>query len=395
MSMLRKWVVWGLGGLGAVWLAGSISHAAPVSEGESVPAGQVWIPRAQVRELGIEVAAAGQHVVDDTLVVTGTVALDEMRSGHVLSPVTGRVTRIVADLGQHVRRGEPLAVVESPDVGSAVSDAHKAEADFVAADHDFRRKRELLAHDAATAAEVEASEDNERNARAELERARQKQQLLGVGAVDSVSQTYVLRSPVEGEVLLRNVFPGVEIQGEYSGGGANSCVPGVGTSVVCGELFTVGPLDAVWAMGDLYETDIPRVHVGAAVRITAMAYPGQLFQGTVDWISPVLDPTTRTAKVRCTFENRASMLRPFMYLNMAIAAEERRVLAVPSSAIVRMGEYRVVFAELDESAGTARFERVPVDLDETLAGEYVPVRHGVEPGRRIVVRGATALAQRL
>lgn len=371
--MLRQKVVWALAGLGAVGVAGSISRAAPEAQGESVPAGQVCLPLALMRESGVEVAVAGQQVVEDTLLVTGIVALDERRSGHVMSPVTGRVTKIVAELGQHVRKGDPLAVIESPDIGSEISDAHKAQADFIAAEHDLRRKRELLAHSAATAAEVEASEDDERNARAELERTRHMQRLFGVGAVDSVSQTYTLRSPVDGEVLFRNVYPGVEIQGQYSGGAANTCLPGLTANAVCGELFTVGGLDALWALGDLYESDLPRVHVGAAVRMTAVAYPGRVFEGTVDWISPVLDPSTRTVKVRCTLDKRASVLRPFMYLRMAVAAEERRALAIPASAVVRMGESRVVFVELDETVGTARFERVPVDVDETLAGEYVPV----------------------
>jgi multidrug efflux pump subunit AcrA (membrane-fusion protein) len=200
---------------------------------------------------------------------------------------------------------------------------------------------------------------------------------------------------VDGEVLFRNVYPGVEIQGQYSGGAANTCLPGLTANAVCGELFTVGGLDALWALGDLYESDLPRVHVGAAVRMTAVAYPGRVFEGTVDWISPVLDPSTRTVKVRCTLDKRASVLRPFMYLRMAVAAEERRALAIPASAVVRMGESRVVFVELDETVGTARFERVPVDVDETLAGEYVPVRYGLEQGRKIVVRGTTVLTQRL
>src|SRR6185437_12248324 len=99
-------------------------------------------------------------------------------------------------------------------------------------------------------------------------------------------------------------------------------------------------LGRVWALGDIYESDLARVHLGAHIRVTSIAYPGRVLEGTVDWISPVLDPATRTAKVRSTFDNRTAQLRPAMYLNMAIAVDERRALAIPSSAVVRMGEYR-------------------------------------------------------
>ena len=207
------------------------------------PAGQVWLTAAEVVQAKIEVAAVGEQVVDNTLTTSGTVTLDDQRSGHVFSPVTGRVVKIMAQLGQHVKKGDALATIESPDIGSAVSDVHKAEADMIAGEHDLKRKRELFAQHAAAAADVEASEDAERNAKAELERARQKEFLLRVGNVDAVSQTYTLPSPIDGEVLLRNINPGVEVQGQYSGGAGNNCIPGLQSNSVCGELFTIGELD--------------------------------------------------------------------------------------------------------------------------------------------------------
>ena len=172
------------------------SHAATEGAGAAVPSGQVWLTPSEVAELKLQVAPVGEQIVDDTLLTSGTVNLDDLRSGHVFSPVTGRVIKILAQLGQRVKQGDPLATIESPDIGSAVSDAHKAEADLIAAEHDLRRKRDLFAQKAAAAADVEASEDTERNAQAELERARQKQFLLRVGNVDAVSQTYTLPAPV-------------------------------------------------------------------------------------------------------------------------------------------------------------------------------------------------------
>jgi membrane fusion protein, heavy metal efflux system len=372
------------------------SQAAPEAAAAGAPSDQVWLTPAQVAEAKIQVAPIGNQVVDDTLLTSGTITLDDLRSGHVFSPVTGRVTKIVAQLGQHVKKGDPLATIESPDIGNAVSDVHKGEADLIAAEHDLARKKALYAQKAAAAADVEASEDAERNAKAELERARQKQFLLRVGNVDAVTQTYTLPSPIDGEVLLRNINPGVEVQGQYSGGAGNNCIPGLTTNAVCGELFTIGELDKVWMLGDIYEIDMGRVHVGAPAKVTTLAYPGRVFNGTVDWVSGAMDSNTRTAKVRCTFDNPDGQLRPMMYATVQISVDQRQALAIPRSAVVRMGEYKVVFVQVGEANGQVGFERLPVAIDESMATPYVAVKHGVELGQRIVVNGAAVLSsQRL
>jgi cobalt-zinc-cadmium efflux system membrane fusion protein len=363
--------------------------------GSRVPPNQVWLTPNQVAEAKIELATAGEQVVDETLLTPGTITLDDLRSGHVFSPVTGRVVKVIAKLGERVKKGDPLAVIESPDIGSAVSDVHKAEADLIAAEHDLKRKRELFAEKAAAAADVEASEDAERNAKAELERARQKQFLLRVGNVDAVSQTYTLPSPIDGEVLLRNINLGIEVQGMYSGGAGNNCIPGIQTNVVCGELYTIGELDKVWVLGDIYEADLPRVHVGAKARITTVAYPGLAIDGQVDWISGALDPNTRTAKIRCTFDNPEGKLRPMMYSTVEISVDQKKALAIPRSAIVKLGEYKVAFLETGESDGQVHFERVPIDVDESVSTPFVAVKHGIEAGQKVVTNGASVLSQRL
>jgi membrane fusion protein, heavy metal efflux system len=381
-------------GLAAIEIACRASQASPEVAVASPPAGEVWLTPSQVAEAKIEVAPVGDEVVDDTILTSGTITLDDLRTGHVFSPVTGRVSTISAQLGQYVKKGEPLATIVSPDIGNAVSDVHKAQADLIAAEHDFKRKKDLFAQKAASAADVETSEDTERNAKAELERARQKEFLLRVGNVDSVTQTYTLPAPIDGEVLLRNINPGVEVQGQYSGGAGNNCIPGLTTNAVCGELFTIGELDKVWVLGDVYEIDLSRVHVGTAAKVTTVAYPGQVFTGSVDWVSGSMDSSTRTAKVRCTFDNPDGKLRPMMYSTVEISVDQRKALAIPRSAIVRMGEYKVVFVQIGEGDGLVRFERLPVAVDESKTSPYVAVKHGVEAGQRIVVNGASIPSQR-
>jgi cobalt-zinc-cadmium efflux system membrane fusion protein len=350
--------------------------------GPQPPPGEVWLSQQQVLDAKIEVKPVTDQDVDDTILTSGRVALDDLRSAHIFSPVTGRVVKIAAQLGQHVKKGEALATIESPDIGNAVSDVHKAEADLIAAQHDYQRKKDLFEQKAGSAADLEAAEDGYRKAKAEIERARQKQALLRVGNADAVTQTYTLTTPIDGEVLLRNINPGAEVQGQYSGGATQ-------------ELFTVGEIDKVWVIADLYEMDIARVHVGTPADVTVVTYKDKTFKGQVDWVSGMLDPATRTAKVRCTFDNPDKLLRPEMYATVQISVDQTRALAIPRNALLRLGEYKVVFIEVGDEPGRVRFQRMPVDVDEGESSQWLEVKHGLAAGQKVVVNGAILLSQKL
>jgi cobalt-zinc-cadmium efflux system membrane fusion protein len=353
-------------------------------QGTNPPPGEVWLTPQQVKDAQIEVQTVGPQDVDDTILTSGRVALEDVLSGHVFSPVTGRVIRISADLGQHVKKGDALAVIESPDIGVVNADARRADADLIAAEHDYKRKKDLFEQKAGSAADLELAEDNWRKAKAEAERARQKAFLLRSGGVDSVNQTYTLVSPIDGEVLMRNINPGIEVQGQYGGGSAN-------------ELFTVGEIDKVWVLADLYEMDLARVHVGSPAVVTVVSYKDKSFKGQVDWVSGMLDPATRTAKVRATFDNPDRLLRPEMYATVQISVDQKKALAIPRNALLRLGEYKVVFIQLPGNAngGLVRFQRLPVDVDEGESSQWLEVKHGLEAGQLVVVNGAILLSQKL
>ncbi|MGA2451632.1 MAG: efflux RND transporter periplasmic adaptor subunit [Polyangiaceae bacterium] len=368
-----------------VLAAGSLSGcktslAATTPQGAQAPSGEVLLTPQQVRETRIEIQTVADQNLDSSIVTSGRVTLDDLRSAHVFSPVTGRVARITAQLGQHVSKGEPLAVIESPDIGSAVSDVHKAQADLVATEHDRNRKKQLYEEKAGSASDLEASNDNWRKAKAELERAQQKQALLRVGNVNAVTQSYTLTSPIDGEVLLRNINPGIEVQGQYTGGAAQ-------------ELFTIGEVDKVWVLADLYESDLGRVHVGMSASVTVVAYPSVAYKGEVDWVSAMLDPVTRTAKVRCTFANPEKRMRPEMYATVRISVDQKRALAVPRDAVVHLGDTKVAFIQLDGDNGNLRFRRVPVEVDEGETGPWAVVTRGLERGQAVVANGAALTSQ--
>jgi cobalt-zinc-cadmium efflux system membrane fusion protein len=344
------------------------------------PAGQAWVTPESARAAGIVSAPVQVENLGRRLTASGRVTFDDRHVSHVFSPVNGRVTRLIAGAGQPVRRGDPLAVIESPDLGSAWSDYAKARAAMAQAEREYRRQKELFAARAAAQRDLEGAESNEGQARAELERAAARARMLGGGRLgDGISQELILRSPIDGEVIARNINPGVEVQGQYSGG----------TAV---ELFTIGDLDQVWVLADVFEIDLPQVRVGAPAEVEVVALAGRKLLGHVDWISDNLDPATRTAKVRCALANPGRALKPEMYAAVAIAVPGRRALAVPRGAVLRQGDQTVVFREIGVGPGGAReFERWPVQVDDEGSDAAVAVLRGLNPGDRVVTSGGILL----
>jgi cobalt-zinc-cadmium efflux system membrane fusion protein len=344
------------------------------------PAGENWISRTQLEKANIQVEEVSERDVATALVTSARLTFDDAQVTHVYTPVTGRIVKIDAELGQTVKKGDALVTIQSPDIGQASSDYGKAEADLTAAKHDRDRKRDLYGLHAGSQADLEAAEDNYGKAKAELDRAKQKAALLRAGSVDTVSQTYVLRSLINGEVLARNVNPGVEVQGQYGGG----------TAV---ELFTIGTLNPIWAMADIYEVDLARVRAGATIRLSVVTYPDRVFEGKVDWISEMLDPVTRTARVRCTLPNPERLLKPEMYATASIETSGKKTLAVRRDAVVRLGEQDMVMIDAGLSLnGQEIFRRRPVRVDMSEPGDYVPVLTGLAAGERVVVKNAILLS---
>ncbi len=350
---------------------------APAPTPPAAPAGEVWLNEKQVADARIAVEEARVRPVGAPVIAPARVAFDDLKVVHVFSPVAGRVTRVLAQPGDRVRKGTPLAVVHSPDVGQAVADLARAHADLVLAEQEERRQKELVDARAGARKDLETAVANAAKARAEFARADEKARLLRSEGL-AASQEFEIRSPIDGDVIARSITPGMELQGQYAGGQAV-------------ELFTVGDPDAMWILADVFAIDLPRLVVGAPARATLPAFPGRTFDGKVAWIAGALDPASRTARIRVVLTKPAGELRPEMLGTVEIAGRSREALAVPRSAVLRLGEGRVVFVEQGKSPdGRTRFVRRGVEVEDD-GGDVVAVVRGLEPGDKVASAGAILL----
>jgi len=344
------------------------------------PTTEVWLAPEQAVAAKLVIEPLEPQPVGGVVVASGRVTFDDLQVSHVLSPVTGRVVKIAAQPGQRVKKGDALAQIESPDVAAAFSDLAKAKADFGAAEKEANRQKELFDVHAGSQRDFESAQSNFSKARAELDRAKKKSRILRGSHSDGVNEMYTLRAPIDGEVISRNVNPGAEVQGQYTGG-----------TVL--ELFTVGELDSVWVLGDIFEMDLGRVKAGTTCLATVVSYPGRVFRGQADWISDTLDPATHTSKVRCKIANTDRALKPEMYATVALPVDRQVALAIPRGALLRLGDQTVVFVEAGKTPdGRLRFERRPVVVNEEQGGDFLPVLRNLAKGERIVVSGAILLS---
>jgi multidrug efflux pump subunit AcrA (membrane-fusion protein) len=170
------------------------------------------------------------------------------------------------------------------------------------------------------------------------------------------------------------------VQGQWSGAGAPV------------ELFTVGSLDPLWVLGDVYEMDLPQVKTGQEVTVRVPALPDRVFRGRVEWVSDVLDPVTRTAKVRCAIANPGELLRPEMAPVLSVTLPGHHHLAVPRQAVLRLGDDIVVFVAAGRAPdGLQVFKRRRVVVGDDRASGLVPILEGLVPGEAIAVKNAIFL----
>lgn len=296
-------------------------------------------------------------------------AVDETITSRVGAPVAGRVTQVLADIGQPVHRGQPLAAIDAPDVGEAQADTLKAAADDRLKQRALDRARSLFQGGAAARRDVEQAQADAQASAAELQRARLRLNNLGGARGDNLT----LSSSVSGYVVDRQINPGQQVTAGQ------------------GPLFTVTDPKKLWLFVDVPETSISRARVGEAIEFEVPAWPGRTFRGTISQVGLAVDPGTRRIQLRATVANGDLALKPEMFAKARfVTADGRRAIAVPNAALFEQGMQTYVF-RVD---APGRFHRIPVTVGERGdATSYIT--GGLKDGDRIVGEGALLLNAQL
>jgi len=307
-------------------------------------------------------ATAAAHESASQLTATGTVNPDISRSVPVISIATGRVVEVHARLGDTVKKGQLLLRVQSADMSAAFSDYRKAVADGKLARIQFERAKLLYDKGAISLNDFQTAEDVENKAQVDVENTTERIRVLG-GNVDHPAAILDIRAPVSGVITDQQVTNAAGVAGL---GSPNP--------------FTISDLSYVWIVCDVYENDLPNVHVGETAEIRLNAYPNQAFTGRINNVLPVLDPTLRTAKVRIEVRN-PGLMRVGMFVTATFHGQKKETHAlVPATAILHLHDRNWVYVP----AGDKKFRRVEVLDGQMLAGNMQEVISGIKPGVLVV-----------
>jgi cobalt-zinc-cadmium efflux system membrane fusion protein len=309
--------------------------------------------------------AATSYAATSTIQVTGTVNPDISRTIPVISIASGRVLEIHARIGDYVKKGQLLMDVQSTDVSGAFGTYLKAVNDEQLAKVQLDRAKLLYDKGAIPKSQVEIAQNAEDNAKAGLSAAEEQLRVLGVDK-DHPAATVKVYSPASGYIIAQNVTA-AGAAGVTFAGSANA--------------FTIADLSHVWIVCDVYENNLPMVHLGQKADIRLAAYPDRVLTGVISDIGAVLDPQIRTAKVRIQVDNPNTLMRIGMFATATIhgKASEARV-QIPASAVLHLHDRDWVYVP----AGDNKFRRLSVRGGNSLPGNMQEILSGLDVGQQVV-----------
>lgn len=384
--------------VGAVVLAGLAgflffgrSQKAPEEKRATAAPNLVELSAEAQKNAGLVVEEAAERQLQGFVKTTGIVAPDQARVGHVFPLARGIVEKVYVQLGDKVSQGQPLVLYDNIELGQLLGEylslrggLSKLEAQEHVASKSLERARALIGVQAIAQSEFDVRQAEEEQARAGVqsqraEVARVEEQIHRFGLSDQdisnvkdsehgshrTASHNILKAPRSGVITKFDMSQGEVVEREK-------------------ELLTIVDTSVVWVLGDIYEKDLAAVRTGVEGRITVASYPGEYFTGRITYVSDFLDPTSRTAKVRCVVANRDGRLKLDMFANVEVpAAGTRRALAIPAAAIQKMDSEEVVFVQSD----SGRYEKRVVQTGERTEG-WVELLKGVGEGEKVVTKGS-------
>ncbi len=338
---------------------------------------QVELGPDDLKKAQVQTVHVDMKETSGTLRVPGIVNPDEYREVHVTPLVGGVIRQVPVVLGDHVRRGQPMAVIFSSDLADAET-GYLAMSAALQADHKkLERTQRLVKLGAASQQEEDdVTADHaahEAHVRSALEKLRllgaSNRQIAALKQAEQIDANFSVPAPISGIVLTRTANLGL-------------------VANMSQELFTVADLSRVWVMASINEKDFSTIRVGTTALVTAPAYPGRVWKGRVVYIQPQVDLNTRTAQARIEVANRDESLRLDMYMDVAFMSVGSKGLTVPESAVQAISEKKYVFLPVSDSEGS--FAVRQVRLGPASNGFY-PVLDGLKVNDEVVTDGSFIL----
>lgn len=373
------------------------------AEGEDAHAGEVTLTEEAIERYGVKVEPARMWVLRPTILAPARVAFNTETMAHVGSPLPGRAMDIKVRRGEQVKTGQDLVVVESPELGEAQAEyfekrvaAQSAVPAVELAKVAWDRAKDLheksqgisLTEVQRREAEYKVMVASQKTAEAAVIGAENRLHLLGMtqdslGALATtgeIAPRYTIRAPIAGQVVEREVT-----LGELVGPDRES-------------LMVLADTRTLWVLADVPEAHLQEVAVGAKSWITIGTVTGRKLEGQVAFVSPLVDPTTRTAEVRIEVSAVELALKPGMFAQVEIVAtpsdgqEPEPIVAVPDDAVQTVANVTSIFAPVEGEPNT--FRRRTVTVGKPVGG-LVPVYSGLVDGEQLVVHGSFILKSEL
>jgi RND family efflux transporter MFP subunit len=304
----------------------------------------------RLQQIGVTTAEVAFRNVTDKLSVPGNVEIDEQLVSYVQTRYAGWIQNVTANATyQYVRKGQRLFTVYSPDLVSSEQELLLA-----------KQSQQAFAHDAHGM----AMQDEGWMLQAAEERLRRfgvsQEDIAAVERSGKPQHELAVESPVSGYITERNALPNAYVQPDT-------------------KLYTIADLSTVWVYANIFQTDVGRLRPGDTGQVTVDAYPGRTFYGRIDQILPQVDSTTRTVRVRFAFQNPGVVLKPGMYVNVAIAVALGRQMVVPSSAVLQAGTRAIAFVDHGQGNLEPRTIQMGPQVDDSIV-----VLSGLKPGEKVV-----------
>jgi cobalt-zinc-cadmium efflux system membrane fusion protein len=330
------------------------------------------IPQEQMSH--VQVLTVQPTTLTRSLRLTGAVAYNSFRTTPVITQVSGPVSRVVVVPGQKVDKGEPMLYVASPDYSQLRTNYLKAKDAYALAQKAYARAQDLYQHHAIAEQNLEQAESTEVQAGGDLASAQAALKVMGISDPDAL-----VKAPPSFEVPVRAPIGGLVVEQDVAAGqllqtGATQC-------------FMISDISTVWVLVNVYQKDLPYVHVGDAVTIQTDAYSDD-FHGRISYVAASLDPNTRTLQARIETSNPGDKLKKDMYVVATVnAGTIPNAIALPDAAVLRDSENQpFVYA----AASTNQFGRRSVTLGESLNGQ-TEITSGLKAGDRVIGNGSLFL----